>query len=328
MPSALIAIDQGTTSTRAIAFDAASILSLPRNASFGRSIPRPERSSTIRRTSGGRRSRPCASAWRKAGVAATTSRRIGITNQRETTRASGSAHRQADLQRDRLAGPPHRADCADAARSRATRRRSPRKHRAAARSIFLRQQDRLAARQRRRRTRERRKPGELAFGTIDSFLLWRLTGGSVHATDATNASRTLLFEIARGGWDERAAAGCSASRMRCCPKCATARPSSASPTRRCSAARFAIRGIAGDQQAATIGHGCFRARHDEIHLRHRLLRGSQHRRGARDVAAPAAHDHRLSARRQAHLCARRRDLRRRCSGAVAARRARVHSAAR
>ena len=46
--------------------------------------------------------------------------------------------------------------------------------------------------------------GDLAFGTIDSFLLWRLTGGRVHATDATNASRTLLFDICRGGWDERA----------------------------------------------------------------------------------------------------------------------------
>ncbi|MBX8803542.1 glycerol kinase, partial [Ochrobactrum sp. MR28] len=44
--------------------------------------------------------------------------------------------------------------------------------------------------------------GELLFGTIDSFLIWRLTGGQVHATDATNASRTLLFNIARNEWDE------------------------------------------------------------------------------------------------------------------------------
>src|SRR5213078_2117791 len=43
--------------------------------------------------------------------------------------------------------------------------------------------------------------GKLAFGTVDSFLLWRLTGGSVHATDATNAARTLLFDIRRGEWD-------------------------------------------------------------------------------------------------------------------------------
>ena len=48
----------------------------------------------------------------------------------------------------------------------------------------------------------RAKRGELAFGTVDSFLLWRLTGGAVHATDATNASRTLLFDIHRGDWDD------------------------------------------------------------------------------------------------------------------------------
>ena len=47
--------------------------------------------------------------------------------------------------------------------------------------------------------------GELAFGTVDTFLLWRLTGGKVHATDATNASRTLLFDIHEGGWDDELA---------------------------------------------------------------------------------------------------------------------------
>ena len=47
--------------------------------------------------------------------------------------------------------------------------------------------------------------GRLAFGTVDSFLLWRLTGGAVHATDVTNASRTMLFDIARGEWDDELA---------------------------------------------------------------------------------------------------------------------------
>ena len=50
--------------------------------------------------------------------------------------------------------------------------------------------------------RERAERGELAFGTIDSFLLWRLTGGKVHATDASNASRTMLFDIHRQDWDD------------------------------------------------------------------------------------------------------------------------------
>ena len=53
-----------------------------------------------------------------------------------------------------------------------------------------------------RRIAERAARGELAFGTVDTYLLWRLTGGKVHATDATNASRTLLFDIHRGRWDD------------------------------------------------------------------------------------------------------------------------------
>ena len=61
--------------------------------------------------------------------------------------------------------------------------------------------------------RARAEAGELAFGTVDSFLIWRLTGGAVHATDATNASRTLLFDIHRGAWDDElcAAFGAPAS---------------------------------------------------------------------------------------------------------------------
>ena len=51
--------------------------------------------------------------------------------------------------------------------------------------------------------REKAARGELAFGTVDTYLLWRLTGGKVHATDATNASRTLLFDIHEGRWDDR-----------------------------------------------------------------------------------------------------------------------------
>ena len=62
--------------------------------------------------------------------------------------------------------------------------------------------------------------GELAFGTVDSFLLWRLTDGAVHATDATNASRTSLYDIADGGWTTTCC-GSSACPPRSCPKCAT-----------------------------------------------------------------------------------------------------------
>ncbi len=104
--------------------------------------------------------------------------------------------------------------------------------------------------------RDRAERGELAFGTIDAFLLWRLTGGKVHATDATNASRTMLFDIHRGVWDAEL---CRLLRV----------PMAILPEVRDSACAFgttdpdlfggaiAIGGMAGDQQAATVGQACF-----------------------------------------------------------------------
>src|SRR6266702_3502484 len=104
--------------------------------------------------------------------------------------------------------------------------------------------------------RERAGRGELMFGTVDCYLLWRLTGGKVHATDATNASRTLLFNIHTGEWDDELL-----KLLRV--------PRSMLPEVKDSSAKFgesaadlfggpiAISGIAGDQQAATIGQACF-----------------------------------------------------------------------
>jgi glycerol kinase len=104
--------------------------------------------------------------------------------------------------------------------------------------------------------RARAERGELAFGTVDSFLLWRLTGGKARATDATNASRTLMYDIRTGRWDESLL-----SLMRV--------PAAMLPEVKDCAAEFGlteafvlgaevpVRGIAGDQQAATIGQACF-----------------------------------------------------------------------
>ena len=124
------------------------------------------------------------------------------------------------------------------------------------------------------------RAGKLAFGTIDSFLLWRLTGGKVHATDATNAARTLLFDIGRGEWD---ADLCELFGV----------PMALLPEVRDCAGDFGVtapelfggadphprhrrRPAGGDGRA-----GLLQARHDEIDLRHRLLRAAQHRRRAR-----------------------------------------------
>lgn len=104
--------------------------------------------------------------------------------------------------------------------------------------------------------RARAEAGKLAFGTVDSFLLWRLTGGKLHATDATNASRTLLYNIRDNRWDEELLRlfGVPASLLPRVKDCAgefgeTAAEHFGGP--------IAIRGVAGDQQAALIGQACF-----------------------------------------------------------------------
>ncbi len=106
--------------------------------------------------------------------------------------------------------------------------------------------------------RARADAGELAFGTVDAWLIWQLTGGARHVTDATNAARTMLFDIAKGAWDAEL---CALLRV----------PMSLLPQVLDCAAPFGdtlpdlfgvalpIRGVAGDQQAATVGQGCFRA---------------------------------------------------------------------
>ena len=98
--------------------------------------------------------------------------------------------------------------------------------------------------------------GELAFGTVDSWLLWQLTGGAVHATDVSNASRTLLFDIHRGRWDPELLAALDI-------------PASLLPEVRPSCSRFGhthpdclghaipIGALAGDQQSALFGQSCF-----------------------------------------------------------------------
>ena len=102
--------------------------------------------------------------------------------------------------------------------------------------------------------RERAKRGELLFGTVDTWLLWKLTGGRVHATDYTNASRTMLFDIHKLCWDERIAAALDI------PLCMLPEVRDSSGlfgTCNVQGCEIPIAGIAGDQQAALFGQCCF-----------------------------------------------------------------------
>ncbi len=104
--------------------------------------------------------------------------------------------------------------------------------------------------------RAKAEQGELAFGTVDSFLLWRLTGGRVHATDATNASRTSLFDINRGTWDEELLAIFKIPRSML-PQVHDNAAEFGATVPELFGAPIPIRGMAGDQQAALIGQACF-----------------------------------------------------------------------
>ena len=151
---------------------------------------------------------------------------IGITNQRETCvvwdrRTGKPIHRAIVWQDRRTADALPQPEATPA-----TSRRSP--PRPACCSIPISRPPRSPGCSTMWRARARSpRPASSAFGTIDSFLIWRLTGGRVHATDATNASRTLLYDIAKGAFDDDLLRAVRRAARACCPRCATATPTSA-----------------------------------------------------------------------------------------------------
>jgi glycerol kinase len=250
----LLAIDQGTTSSRAILFDGALTPVATAQQEISQVFPAPgcvehnpeEIWATVMATA--------RTALAKASIATKDVAAIGITNQRETTviweRATGKPIHNAIVWQDRRTAPMceelRRAGHEETVAAKTGLVLDP--YFSATKITWL--LDSVPG------ARAAADAGKLAFGTIDSFLLWRLTGGAVHATDATNASRTSLFDIGRGAWDLQLAKLFKI-------------PPALLPDVRDSAAEFghtlpeifggpiAIRGIAGDQQAATIGQGCF-----------------------------------------------------------------------
>ena len=250
----LLAIDQGTTSTRAIVFDAVLAPKAIAQKEIRQIYPAPgwvehdpeEIWSTVLSTARG--------AMTQAKLAAKDIAAIGITNQRETTlvwdRATGKPIYNAIVWQDRRTAAVcealRRAGHEDMIAARTGLLLDP--YFSATKIAWLLGNVPGA--------RNAAESGNLAFGTVDSFLLWRLTGGSVHATDATNASRTLLLDIANGTWDPQLAelfgipAGLLPEVLDCAADFGHTLPE-------IFGAPIAIRGIAGDQQAATIGQGCF-----------------------------------------------------------------------
>jgi glycerol kinase len=250
----ILVIDQGTTSTRSMVFDEAVKPIASAAAEFAQFYPRPgwvEHDPEEIWTSVVATARR---ALASAGLAAGDVAALGIANQRETTvvwdRTTGRAIHNAIVWQDRrTAAACERLEQAGHGALVAQRtglRLDP--YFSATKIGWL--LDNVDG------AREAAAAGRLAFGTIDSFLLWRLTGGATHATDATNASRTLLFDIHRGQWDEELLGlfGIPAGLL---PKVQDSAADFGLTDASLLGAPVPIRGIAGDQQAALIGQGCF-----------------------------------------------------------------------
>jgi len=247
----VLALDQGTTSSRAILFDRAGALRATAQREFAQHFPQPgwvEHDATeIWATQSGVMHEVLA----KAGVSAKDIRAIGITNQRETTvlweRASGRPVAPAIVWQDRRTAPMCDA-LAAAGHSDLFARKTGLVLDAYFSGTKLRWLlDHVPG------ARERARRGELAFGTIDSWLVWNLTRGRVHATDPSNASRTLLFDIHRGDWDDELLALLDVPRA--------VLPAIVPSSGVCGSAsidgvELPIAGIAGDQQAALFGQAC------------------------------------------------------------------------
>jgi len=250
----VLAIDQGTTSSRAIVFDSRMRIAGVAQQEFTQHYPAPGLVEHDPADLWSSTAATCRAAIERAGLRAEDIAAIGITNQRETTlvwdRATGRPLHNAIVWQDRRT-----ADACAALRDaghegmisgRTGLLLDP--YFSATKLAWI--LDHVDG------ARARAEAGELAFGTVDSWLIWNLTGGKRHVTDATNAARTMLYDIGKGRWCEDI---CGLLRV----------PMALLPEVRDCAAEFGVSradlfgreipifGVAGDQQAATIGQACF-----------------------------------------------------------------------
>ena len=250
----ILAIDQGTTSTRAIVFDAGLKVIDSAQEEFPQHFP----------DSGWVEHDPhdlwdttlstCRKALDKAGITAGEVSAIGITNQRETTlvwdRETGAPIHNAIVWQDRRTA----AYCAEL--------------RAAGHDALITAQTGLLADPYFSGTklkwlldnvegaRAKAQAGKLLFGTVDSYLIWKLTGGEAHVTDATNAARTMLYDIHAGAWSSEICALFNIP-MDMLPEVRDCASEFGVTQPDLLGAAIPILGVAGDQQAATVGQACF-----------------------------------------------------------------------
>jgi glycerol kinase len=252
--SHILAIDQGTTSTRAMVFDNRLRVAGSARKEFAQHFPKPgwvehdpeEIWHSVVKTS--------RAAIRNAGLKPSAIRAIGITNQRETVilwdRKTGKPIHHAIVWQDRrtteMCAALRAAGLEATVSARTGLLLDP--YFSATKIAWLLNHV--------KRARAKAERGDLCFGTIDTFLIWRLTGGQVHATDATNAARTMLFDIHAGTWSDELLAIFNIPRA-ILPEVKDCAADFGITDRAILGVAIPILGVAGDQQAATVGQACF-----------------------------------------------------------------------
>jgi len=252
----ILAIDQGTTSSRAIIFDGKMQVKATAQMEFKQHFPQSGWVEHDVSDIWSSTASTCRGVIEKSGVSVREIAAIGITNQRETTlvwdRETGKPIHNAIVWQDRRTSEMCQALKAEGFEAEVTEKTGLLLDPYFSGTKLKWLLDNVEG------ARLRAKAGKLMFGTVDCYLIWKLTGGAVHATDATNAARTMLYNIREGKWDAEICARFDI-------------PLDMLPEVRDCAADFGttradlfgkelpILGVAGDQQAATIGQACFGA---------------------------------------------------------------------
>lgn len=250
----ILAIDQGTTSSRAIVFDKEMQIVASAQEEFTQHFPRSgwvehevaDLWSTTIATSNG--------ALAKAGISASDVAGIGITNQRETVvvwdKNTGQPVHNAIVWQDRRTADMCKALKAEGFEAEVTEKTGllldPYFSSTKLKWIL----DHVEG------ARDRAQAGDLLFGTVDCYLIWKFTGGAQHVTDATNAARTMLYDIRKGKWSKTICDRFDIP-MNMLPEVKDCAADFGMTQADLLGAAVPILGVAGDQQAATIGQACF-----------------------------------------------------------------------
>jgi glycerol kinase len=250
----ILAIDQGTTSTRGMIFDSAMVVAASEQQEFTQHFPHSGWVEHDPRDLWDTTLATCRGAIKSAGISASEIAAIGITNQRETTivwdKRTGEPIHNAIVWQDRRTADQCRI-LRDAGHEEMITARTgllidPYFSSTKLKWIL----DHVDG------ARARAAKGELLFGTVDSFLIWKMTGGVAHVTDATNAARTMLYDIRKGRWSKTICDLLNIP-MQMLPEVKDCAADFGQTQADLFGAPISICGVAGDQQAATVGQACF-----------------------------------------------------------------------